>query len=196
MMFNDSLQLITPLSNVQPYLDLEKEEFIYRQRKIGQILDTYAITHMIDIGAYYNPINLFMSSTTCPKTFIVVEPILDPLSALVPCAKDPSSYTHYIFLPITFKYYIRVKDSLPLPETVVCIGCDGHYGPSRRMLETTFARPYTLFIEYPAEYYHNKAFNRMNGDGLGEKMAFKEEFKANTNETQYTKRMIKVIEYN
>lgn len=150
---------------------------------------------MIDIGAYYNPIHLFLPTDTCMDSVIIVEPILDPVSAMVPCAKDPQRFTHYLILPITFKHYISIKDQLPMPETVVCIGCDSHYGPSRKMLESTFQRPYSLFIEYPSEYIHNAPFRRMNGDGPGETMSFKENFRANTTETIYVKRVMKVISY-
>lgn len=82
-----------------------------------------------------------------------------------------------------------------MPETVVCIGCDSHYGPNRRMLETTFPRPYGLYIEYPSEYIHNAPFRRMNGEGAGETLVFKEQYRANTTETIYTKRVMKVIHY-
>jgi hypothetical protein len=84
---------------------------------------------------------------------------------------------------------------LPKPEAVVCIGCDSHYGPNRNMLETAFERPYTLYIEYPSEYIHNKPFKQMNGQNKGEKMVFMKKFQPNTTETIYTRRVMKVIEY-
>lgn len=174
---------------------MEKPEFLHRHHTIGKLLGDRKITHMIDIGAYYNPIHLFVPSSQCMSTVIIVEPILDPVSAMVPCASNPSQYTHYLVLPITFKHYITIKDTIPMPETVVCIGCDSHYGPNRRMLETTFPRPYGLYIEYPSEYIHNAPFRRMNGEGAGETMVFKEQYRANTTETIYTKRVMKVIHY-
>jgi hypothetical protein len=158
------------------------------------MLSERSAKNLMDIGAYYNPINLFLSPSACPESVNIIEPILDPVSAMVPCANGTKS-THYLVLPITFKYYTLIKSKLPMPETVVCIGCDSHYGPNRRMLETTFLRPYTLFIEYPSEYVHNAPFKKMNGEGPGEKMTFHHKFQAETNETIYTKRVMKVIEF-
>ncbi len=167
-----------------------------RQLTFGKMLSTKSITNLVDIGAYYNPIHLFLASDVCPVNVVVIEPILDALSVSIPCTdtnKDKS--THVLFLPITFKHYMQIKSTLPMPETIVCIGCDSHYGPSRKMLETTFTRPYSLYIEYPSEYVHNKPFRMMNGEGVGEEMTFIDKFQPKTNETIYTKRVMKVIEY-
>lgn len=159
------------------------------------MLSDFSVRRVIDIGAYYNPIHLFMnSSKSCPETVIIVEPILDALSVMVPCAAAPGS-THFVFLPITFKHYMTVKSKLPMPETIVCIGCDSHYGPNRKMLETAFDRPYKLYLEYPSEYVHNGPFRKMMGNGPGERLDYVEKFQVNTNETIYTKRVMKVIEY-
>jgi hypothetical protein len=179
------------------FVDLEKKDFLYRHYRIAKMLSGQPIKTLIDVGAYYNPINFFLDPSSCPDNVIVVEPILDALSVYVPCASAQHSgkLTHVMFLPITFKYYMSIKHTLPMPETVVCIGCDSHYGPARRMLETTFDRPYTLYIEYPSEYVHNAAYRKMNGDGDGEKMVFVEKYQPDTNETIYTKRVMKVIEY-
>lgn len=165
-----------------------------RQITFGKLLSTKPIHNLMDIGAYYNPINLFLAPDVCPDHMIVIEPILDALSVMLPC-QGSSKSTHVIFLPITFKYYMEIKDNLPMPETIVCIGCDSHYGPSRKMLETAFTRPYSLYIEYPSEYIHNRPFKSMNGEGPGEEMTFMDKFQPKTNETQYTKRVMKVIEY-
>ena len=68
--------------------------------------------------------------STCPESVVIIEPILNALSALLPC--DISGETHIIVLPITFKYYNSIKQVLPTkPDSVVCIGCDSHYGPNR-----------------------------------------------------------------
>lgn len=98
-----------------------------------------------------------------------MEPILNALSAIVPCEASSSigksGSTHIIFLPITFKFYIKVKHLLPQSDSVVCIGCDSYYGPNRSLLETSFSKPYKIFLEYPSEYVHNKAFKKMMGLG-------------------------------
>ncbi len=176
--------------------DLETKNFLYRHYTLGKMLSAHPITTLIDIGAYYNPINFFLAPEVCPENVIIIEPILDPLSVYVPCnGGSQSKKTHVMFLPITFKYYMTIKNLLPMPETVVCIGCDSHYGPARRMLETTFKKPYTLFIEYPSEYIHNAPYKKMNGDGPGEKMVYIERYQPDTNATIYTKRVMKVIQY-
>lgn len=74
-----------------------------RQITFGKMMSepTASLTNVMDIGAYYNPINLFLSPEVCPDSVIVIEPILDPLSVSVPCSGDRS--THVMFLPITFK---------------------------------------------------------------------------------------------
>ena len=130
---------------------------------------------------------------------------------------------------------------VPRSDSIVCIGCDSHYGPNRHLLETSFERPYKLFLEYPSEYVHNAAFKKMMGygtfpdfifmfsiyssfsvkyynnyltfsmyvylliflsillllfiSGNGESMTFIKKFQPLTNETQYTKRVMKIIEY-
>jgi hypothetical protein len=33
------------------------------------------------------------------------------------------------------------------------------------LLETSFKKPYKLYLEYPSEYVHNVAFKKMNGQG-------------------------------
>lgn len=156
------------------------------------MLSSKSITNLIDIGAYYNPIHLFMGAAVCPEHVVVIEPILDPLSVTLPCGEKQ---THYLFLPITFKHYMSIKSMLPAMETVVCIGCDSHYGPSRPMLETAFSRPYTLYLEYPHDYVHNAPYRKMIGNGPGEYLLYNTRFQAKTNETMYTKRVMKVIEY-
>lgn len=176
-------------------VDLEKSEFLIRQETFGNMLSQAKAMNILDIGSYYNPINLFLDANHCPSSIVIVEPILEAQSVMIPCVGDVTKSTHVIVVPITFKYFIQVKDSLPSSDAVVCIGCDSHYGPNRRMLETTFKRPYTLYLEYPSEYVHNAPFKKMMGTGQGEKMSFLHKFQAKTNETVYTKRVMKVIEY-
>ena len=124
----------------------------------------YNFQNILDIGAYYNPINLFLDKNFCPESVVIVEPILNALSAVVPCTGTPGG-THILFLQITFKFYIKIKNLVPKSYSIVCIGCDSHYGPNRNLLETSFERPYKLFLEYPSEYVHNAAFKKMMGYG-------------------------------
>ena len=51
--------------------DLEKKDFLSRHLIFGKLLSTKAVTHLIDIGAYYNPIHLFMAGDACPATIMV-----------------------------------------------------------------------------------------------------------------------------
>lgn len=187
----------------------------------------------MDIGAYYNPIHLFFTSSDyCPKSVIIIEPILDALSVAVPCnsalnekylltsnnnndvevnmissdgpkmnsnKNNNNKVTYYLVLPITFRHYIAVQNTIPAslyrPDGIVCIGCDSHYGPNRHMLETTFIRPYVLYLEYPSEYVHNAAFRKMMGEAPKEKLTLLHKFQPNTNATKFTKRVMKIIEY-
>lgn len=154
---------------------------------------------LMDIGAYYNPINLFMDPGICLESLIIIEPILDATSAYVPCPlsskSDPSKSTHVLILPITFRHYMSIRGKIPMPDTIVCIGCDGHYGPNKKMLETAFKRPYALYLEFPSDYVHSIQFRKMNGEKEGEMLGYINKFEAKTNETIYTKRVMKVIEY-
>ena len=91
----------------------------------GKLLSTRLIVNLIDIGAYYNPIHLFLAGDLCLLNILIIEPILDPLSVSIPCVdNNKDKRTHVLFLPITFRYYMDIKQMLPKPETVVCIGCD------------------------------------------------------------------------
>jgi hypothetical protein len=115
-----------------PYL--EGKSFIIRQELFGTMLSDQKAMNILDVGAYYNPINLFLKSDFCPASLIVVEPILNALSVIVPCPSSPGSSTHFIFLPITFKFYLKIKNFVPKSDSIVCIGCDSHYGPNRFLL--------------------------------------------------------------
>lgn len=187
-----------------PYL--EKPDFLSRQIIFGKLLSSGKnVKHLMDIGAYYNPINLFFSPHMCPESVIVIEPILDPLSVMVPCGTkgnySSTQSTHVMFLPITFKYYMDTLKSsglIPTPESIVCVGCDSVYGPNKRMLESSFTRPYSLYIEYPSEYVHNAPFKKMGiqiKDPSKEELSFHYKYQAKSNETIYTKRVMKVINY-
>ena len=156
---------------------------------------TPPVRNVMDIGAYYNPINLFLSPEVCPESVTVIEPILDPLSVSVPCASNHTKHTHIMILPVTSHYVGLFAAAFPKPDTIVCIGCDANYGPSRKLLETTFARPYTLYLEYALDYKPNKVFEAINGEEKGETVLYKHSFQPSTNETIYTKRMMKVIRF-
>jgi len=175
-----------------PYL--ESPDFLVRQKVFGEMLSQKNAANILDIGAYYNPINLFLQPGHCPSSVVIVEPILQATSAYVPC-EGGKGKTHYIILPVTFFYFRNIKKMVPRPDSVVCIGCDSVYGPNRNMLETTFERPFTLYLEYPSEYHHNGPFRKMMGTAVGEKLTFIKKIQPQTNETQYVKRVFKVIEY-
>jgi hypothetical protein len=182
------------------YRYLETPEFMIRHETFGTMLVHNKAKNIVDIGAYYTPIYLWLpkdNSNYCPTSVVIVEPILDALSAMIPCANNPGSYTHLIILPVTFKYYTEIKKDLPTdaPDSIICIGCDSHFGPTRRLLETVYTRPYTLYIEYPPDYFRNAPFKKMVGQGNGEKMIYMKDFTATTNETEYTRRSMKVIVY-
>ena len=180
-----------------PYL--EKGDFMVRQELFGRILTKNKAQNIVDIGSYYNPIHLFMDH--CPNSVVLIEPILDAMSVILPCPNsniNGNTKTHIVVLPITFRQYMKQvinKVKLPLADSVVCIGCDSHYGPNRHMLENTFARPFDLFLEYPSEYIHNGPMKKMLGNGPGETLLFHRVLQPHTNDTQYTKRSLKIIHY-
>lgn len=143
-----------------PYL--ETDEFLNRQREVGDRLGRDEVKHVVDIGAYVNPIHLFLGQH-CPETVVVIEPILEPLSVFVPCinSAEPSlnASTHVLHLPLTFKRYLRVRHLVGVnPDAVVCIGCDGHHGPTKRDLLESWPRPYTLYLEFTDGHRPNKPF--------------------------------------
>ena len=123
--YGDKLDPARPFG-LYPYL--EQPQFMQRQKMFGKMLSQMAAPHILDIGAYYNPIHLFLSAEHCPISVLVIEPILDALSAVVPCrgpGANPlggptlhgmeggkNSKTHVIFLPITFRYYAQVTLTL------------------------------------------------------------------------------------
>ena len=138
-----------------PYL--EKDEFMWRQRYLGQEASKDKVRHLLDIGSYYNPIHLFMNH--CPETVTIVEPILDPLSVRLPCPAGHTGARVQLvhFLPIAFKDFAtdaaKIQETIiPSPDGVVCIGCDFHYGPSQQDMKCSFKRPYRVYLEYPASY--------------------------------------------
>lgn len=205
---------MNPLKPFALYPYLESPEFLWRQQTFAVKLAERNAKNIVDVGAYYNPINFFLPSSHCPSSVVVIEPILQAVSVNIPCRSDASRKIHVVFLPITFKMYTKVKnDLLPTPDAVVCIGCDSHYGPNRRELETTFSRPYSLYFEYPIQYYHNGGYRKMTGTGKGESLVYQKTFEPPVNSThigsyfhsryppQYLEhklqyRQMKLIEYN
>ena len=116
---------------------------------------------------------MYLDSGHCPQSVIIIEPILNPFSGVIPCldsqGKKTGGETVIHVLPITFRNYMLIKKKNPMlfpaPDAVVCIGCDSHYGPNKKMLETAFERPYVLYFEYDSEYIHNKQFKNMGTQG-------------------------------
>ena len=174
---------MNPLKPFALYPYLESPEFLWRQETFGKMISERKGMNIVDIGAYYNPIYFFLVDGHCPESVVIVEPILQAISAKVPCKFDRSKKVHIVFLPITFKFYKSIMEKLPRPDSVVCVGCDSHYGPNRRQLETTFTRPYSLYFEYPIQYYHNGAYRKMTGTGKGEKMVYTSTFEPPVNNT-------------
>ena len=180
--FGNSIHPLKPFA-LYPYL--ESPEYMVRQETFATMIDGKNGMNIVDIGAYYNPINFFFNDDFGPSSIVGVEPILQAVSAYFPCKTDANKKIHIIFLPITFKLYKTMMSKLPTPDSVICIGCDSIYGPNRRLLETTFQRPFTLYLEYPSEYYHNGAFRKMMGTGPGEELIFSKNFEPVINTSAY-----------
>ena len=170
--------------------------FIYLFLSFFLPISGLKIIYSTYLGAYYNPVHLFIEDPSfCPESVVVVEPILDPLSVIVPC-KGSSKTTHVLILPLTFKEYIRLKHLLPIPspDSIVCIGCDSIYGPNRAQLEGIWTRPFKIYLEYPIKYAPNAPFNKMRGDGPGESMLLSVK-KKYVSAKDYNIRGMKIIEY-
>ena len=129
-----------------PYL--QSKDFTRRQEIFGEQIEEKKCKHVVDIGSYYEPIVLYINQH-CPESVVHVEPVLEPLSTYVPCADG--GRTHVIVLPTTSAIYAKLRPSLPVADCVVCIGCDVLYGPRAADLVSHHA-PFTLFIEFPADY--------------------------------------------
>lgn len=143
-----------PLTPYDLYPYLREPDFVRRQVIFGQQIEKLKPSHIVDIGSYYNPINLFIGHH-CPKSVTIVEPILDPLSTYLPCTNS-SEKTHLLILPLIVKSYFRIIKTLPPPDCVVCIGCDGDFGPKKHEL-LAFTKPYVLFLEFPFDYHSSYA---------------------------------------
>ena len=145
---------------------------------------------------------MYLQSSHCPESVVIVEPILDAFSGYVPCSErsvsgsggEKGRKTLVHVLPIPFKDYTGVTNRLPTPDAALCIGCDVHYGPNKKLLESTFGRPFTLYLEYALEYSPNVEFRRM-GKGKGEAITYHNSYDVKTTATKYTKREMKVIHY-
>lgn len=180
-----------------PYL--EQSGFLIRQRKFGALIEQKKPKHILDIGSYYNPIHLFIGSH-CPESVVIFEPLLDALSIHIPCSNtiantSDNQFTHVAILPMVFHNYNKTKNHFPSPDAIVCIGCDAHYGPNRNMLETSFKRPYTLYLEYPHDYFLDEAFHSMPGKNEGAQLLLDELHEVDSNMTDYYRRHMKVIQY-
>ena len=103
---------MNPLKPFALYPYLESPEFLWRQETFGVKLAERKAKNIVDVGAYYNPINFFLPSSHCPDSVVVIEPILQAVSANIPCQSDTNKKIHVVFLPITFKMYIKVKKDL------------------------------------------------------------------------------------
>jgi len=155
----------------------------------------------MDIGAYYNPIHLF-TRTHCPETVTIIEPILEPLSVSLPCAPGTTNNgninTTYHILPIPFRRYANNKNvyqrQIPSPDTIVCIGCDHHYGPSRRDIVESFARPFRLYVEFPASY-PGTPFNKLCQTTPSTTLLYSKDHVLETTDTTFKKRSMRIVEF-
>lgn len=162
-----------------PYL--ETTPFLERHNIFAQEIAKTKPKKIFDIGAYYTPMILFIDNY-CPEEITILEPILDPVSATIPCRVKTNKINvnkkllvH--IMPIGFAAYYKSlvnykrmkadkshdKNTHTNPDAVICLGCDHHYGPSRSHLEHAFERPYTLFLEFPARYRGSPYVNMGKG---------------------------------
>jgi hypothetical protein len=154
-----------------PYLSMEP--FTKRQQDVGLwISQEDKPRRILDIGPYTNPIHRFFQDPGyCPDMIVYVEPcgelctsdgITPWESSFIPCAKGKDrtkKFTHVIVSSTTAREYLESSHFHDTKfDAVVCIGCDGDFGPKIGQLKK-IAKPFFLYVEYPVAYPHSrKAF--------------------------------------
>jgi len=132
--------------HLYPYLELP--EYQQRQKLVTKLLTGIKPLRVLDLGAYFNPIEKFadFSSGWCPETIISVDPIYNGSSTGILCGGGRKTST-ITYVPMTVKQALRdpVITSMKF-DAIVCVGCDEQFGPSLAELEG-FPRPYYLALE-------------------------------------------------
>ena len=133
------------------------------------------------------------------------------MSVLLPCPGRPELSTHYIHLPVTFDTFrklaglgggratrseLNTRFGVRRFDQVVCIGCDAIYGPNRKKLETSFPRPFSLYLEFPYMYHHDLVYRKMGTGASNQQTMFTYNHDVDTNATTYTERAMRIIRLN
>ena len=148
--------------HLYPYLSVPP--MTDRQTAVGQWIAADKPRTILDIGPYTNPIWEYFPADGdyCPELIVAIEPCGEVTtktsqawqSIRRPCTGDSNAgrYTHIVVAPITAQEYM---DSAHFRSTaydaVVCVGCDGDFGPRPEHLGM-LRRPVSLYIEYPKDY--------------------------------------------
>uniref|UniRef100_A0A061SAS8 Uncharacterized protein n=1 Tax=Tetraselmis sp. GSL018 TaxID=582737 RepID=A0A061SAS8_9CHLO len=177
-----------------PYL--ERTPFTKRQEAVGTMIDQNKPLHVFEIGAYFNPVYLFLQSH-CPRTYSILEPILDPLSVRVMCPKGNSGSESTVvnILPLTFHEFSigRFQKNLQDPDAVICIGCDVKFGPKPDAILQVF-KNFTFYLEYATDYLpSSKAFGDMSSSSRAVKELHSQEILFEANTTSLWRRKLQVF---
>lgn len=155
----------SPSFKLYPYLSTP--ELLQRHSAVGKWISKDKPKVVLDIGPYMHPIWIFFEAGYCPELVVAVEPageLLSPGEAwdsvIEPCPEGNGS-THRIVAPILLQeYFASHHFKQTTYEAIVCLGCDGHFGPGIEDL-TKLARPFHLYLEYPEKYLPSSiAFNK------------------------------------
>jgi hypothetical protein len=139
--------------HLYPYL--ETPAFTSRHALFAHWMASEAPATVLEIGGYFEPLVRFVHGF-CPRLVVTVDPVLEAESSFVPCG---GGHTHVVFIPALAKEFVSEETALGARhgpqggrwDAIVCIGCDGHFGPRRAHL-LTLPRPYTLYLEIPLAY--------------------------------------------
>ncbi len=139
--------------HLYPYL--ETPAFTSRHALFAHWMASEAPATVLEIGGYFEPLVRFLHGF-CPRLIVTVDPVLEAESSFVPCG---GGHAHVVFLPALAQELFSEEAALGVQhgpqggrwDAIVCIGCDGHFGPRRANL-LALPRPYTLYLEIPLAY--------------------------------------------
>ena len=150
-----------------PYLSVMP--LLQRQIDVAKMINNDRPRRILDIGPYTNPIWKFIDfNDYCPELIVSLEPCGEVItntsmawrSVLRSCSTNGKQSTHLILVPQVIQIYFESDHFRESQyDAVVCIGCDGHFGPSGKMI-TSLRKPFFLYLEYPPDYTPSRnAFN-------------------------------------
>lgn len=151
----------------QLYPYLSAPPLVRRQSDVGKMLGEDRPKSILEIGPYQNPAWKFFPLGYCPELVVALEPCGELVTGLtnqawqsivVPCesrsenGSSSHSSTHIIVAPVRAQQYFQSTHFHDTKfDAVICIGCDGTFGPKPEDL-ALIPRPFYLYMEYPDAY--------------------------------------------